>query len=64
VHNKNGEITLTAKVDPGMRRGVVSIPHGHESANVNYLTSVHDIDRLGGMAHYSGVLIEMEPLSA
>src|SRR5262249_30818198 len=61
VHNKNGEITLTAKVDPGMRKGVASIPHGHEDANVNHLTSVHDIDRLGGMSHYSGVLIDVEP---
>jgi anaerobic selenocysteine-containing dehydrogenase len=64
VHNKSGEIILTAKVDRGIRKGVASIPHGHESANVNYLTSVHAIDRLGGMAHYSGVLIEMEPVPA
>ena len=40
VHNASGEIVLTANVDAGMRRGVASIPHGHESANVNCLTSV------------------------
>ncbi len=60
VHNGNGEIVLIAKVDDGMRRGVVSIPHGHLHANVNRLTSVHDVDPLGGMAFYSGVPIEIE----
>ena len=46
-----------------MRRGVCSIPHGHENANVNYLTSTDDVDPLGGMALYSGVPIEMEPVT-
>jgi anaerobic selenocysteine-containing dehydrogenase len=62
VHNKRGEITLTAKVDPGMRKGVCSIPHGHQHANVNNLTSTDDVDPLGGMALYSGVPIEVEPV--
>lgn len=61
VHNKNGEITLTAKVDPGMRKGVASIPHGHEHANVNFLTGTDEVDPLGGMALFSGVPIDMEP---
>ena len=59
---KRGEIIVTAKVDPGMRKGVCSIPHGHEHANVNNLTSTDDVDPLGGMALYSGVPIEIEPL--
>jgi anaerobic selenocysteine-containing dehydrogenase len=63
VYNKSGEIVLKAKLDAGMRRGVASIPHGHETANVNYLTSVEDVDPLGGMALYSGVPITVEPLS-
>lgn len=46
-----------------MRRGAVSIAHGHENANVNYLTSVADMDPLGGMALYTGVPIAVEPLS-
>jgi hypothetical protein len=61
VFNKSGEIFLTAKVDPGMRKGVGSIPHGHLHANVNCLTSSEDMDPLGGMALYSGVPIEVEP---
>src|SRR6266540_2717064 len=54
VHNKSGEIILSAKLDPGMREGVCSIPHGHLRANVNHLTSTDDVDPLGGMALYSG----------
>jgi len=62
VYNQNGEIVLTAKVDPTMRQGVCSISHGHVDGNVNFLTSTDHIDRLTGMAHYSGVPIEIEPL--
>jgi anaerobic selenocysteine-containing dehydrogenase len=61
VFNKAGEIYLTAKLDPTMRKGVGSIPHGHKNANVNFLTSTQDMDPLGGMAHYSGVPIEIQP---
>jgi anaerobic selenocysteine-containing dehydrogenase len=62
VSTKRGEITVTAKLDPGMRKGVCSIPHGHLHANVNNLTNVDDVDRYGGMALYSGVPIDIEPL--
>ena len=64
VHNVSGEIVLTAKVDAAMRRGVASIPHGHEHANVNLLTSVEQIDPLGGMALNTGVPIAVEPATA
>jgi anaerobic selenocysteine-containing dehydrogenase len=64
VHNMRGAIVLTAKVDVGMRRGVASIAHGHEQANVNCLTSVDAVDPLGGMALYSGVPIALEPMAA
>ncbi len=60
VFNKAGEIVVIAKVDPTMRRGVCSIPHGHFGANINELTCADDIDPLGGMAHYSAVPIEVE----
>jgi anaerobic selenocysteine-containing dehydrogenase len=63
VHNASGEIFLVAKIDAGMRKGVVSIPHGHESANVNLLTSTEHVDPLGGMALYSGVPIAVEPVA-
>jgi anaerobic selenocysteine-containing dehydrogenase len=63
VHNDRGEIVLTADVNAGMRRGVVSIPHGHEHANVNFLTSTDIVDPLGGMALYSGVPIQIESVA-
>lgn len=60
VRNRSGEIILTAKIDPGMRKGVVSISHGHLHANVNNLTSTDVVDPLGGMAFFSGVPVEIE----
>jgi anaerobic selenocysteine-containing dehydrogenase len=61
VFNKSGEITVTARFDPTIRPGICSIPHGHKHANINNLTSTHDIDPLGGMALYSAVPIAIEP---
>jgi anaerobic selenocysteine-containing dehydrogenase len=63
IFNKAGEIFLTANVDEDMMRGVCSIPHGHYHANVNNLTSTNDMDPLGGMALYSGVPVQIEPVS-
>jgi anaerobic selenocysteine-containing dehydrogenase len=60
VWNKAGEVFVTAKVDPTMRRDVCSIPHGFREANVNNLTCGHDMDPLGGMAHYSAVPVHVE----
>jgi len=40
VRTSRGEIFLTANVSDTIRPGVASIPHGHEVANVNLLTSV------------------------
>jgi len=42
--------------------GVASIPHGHEVANVNQLTSVENVDRMGGQVLYTGIPIEVEAL--
>ena len=64
VFNKAGEVIVTARIDPDMRRGVCSIPHGHMDANVNHLTCTYDMDPLGGMAHYSAVPIGIEPADA
>jgi anaerobic selenocysteine-containing dehydrogenase len=64
VQTARGEIFLTANVDAAIRRGVASIPHGHEVANVNCLTSVDDVDRMTGMVLYTGIPIEVEPVAA
>jgi anaerobic selenocysteine-containing dehydrogenase len=64
VRTTRGEIRLIANVDAAIRPGVASIPHGHEVANVNLLTSVEHVDALTGMVRYSGIPIELEPVAA
>ena len=61
VRSANGEITGVAKVDDSIRRGAVSIPHGHHDANVNRLTSKDDIDVVTGMVRYSGIAVSLYP---
>jgi anaerobic selenocysteine-containing dehydrogenase len=55
VRTGRGQLTGTAKVAPAIRRGAVSVPHGHYSANVNLLTDKDVIDPITGMVRYSGV---------
>jgi len=62
VRNARGEILGTARLDPTLRRGVVSVPHGHREANVNYLTDAREVDRLTGMVLYSGFEVSVHPL--
>jgi anaerobic selenocysteine-containing dehydrogenase len=64
VQTSRGEIILTANVDASMRRGVASIPHGHEVANVNNLTSIEHVDKMTGMVLYTGIPIKVEPVAA
>ena len=63
VSSKSGAIELVARLRPTMRRGVISISHGHLNGNVNRLTNKSDIDTLSGMALYSGVPVEIEVLN-
>jgi anaerobic selenocysteine-containing dehydrogenase len=64
VRTPRGEIFLTANVNATIRRGVASIPHGHEVANVNCLTSVEEVDKMTGMVLYTGIPIKVEPVAA
>ncbi len=61
VRTSRGQLTGIAKVDPAIRRGAVSIPHGHHDANVNALTDKDVIDPVTGMVRYSGVPVTVEP---
>jgi hypothetical protein len=54
-------LTGVAKLDPTIRRGAVSVPHGHVEANVNVLTNKNDIDMVTGMVRYSGVPVSVHP---
>lgn len=62
VRTDRGEIVMTANVSDTVRPGVASIPHGHESANVNLLTSVEQVDAMTGMVLYTGIPITVEPV--
>lgn len=64
VSTTRGEIVLTANVSNTIRPGVASIPHGHEVANVNLLTSVENVDRMTGMVLYTGIPIEIARVPA
>jgi anaerobic selenocysteine-containing dehydrogenase len=61
VRSEHGELTGIAKVNASVRRGAVSVPHGHAGANVNVLTSKDDIDLITGMTRYSGVAVSLHP---
>jgi anaerobic selenocysteine-containing dehydrogenase len=61
VRGELGELSGIAKVDASIRRGAVSVPHGHAGANVNLLTSKDDIDLVTGMTRYSGVPVSLHP---
>jgi anaerobic selenocysteine-containing dehydrogenase len=61
VRTMQGELKGTAKVDQSIRRGAVSVPHGHAGVNVNVLTSKDDIDLVTGMTRYSGVPVTIHP---
>ncbi|MEU0343087.1 molybdopterin oxidoreductase family protein [Streptomyces bobili] len=77
VKGAGGEVTAPAEVTDGVRRGVVSIPHGwghdrpgtrmsHASAdpgvNVNQLLDGSLLDPLSGNAVLNGVPVELSPL--
>jgi anaerobic selenocysteine-containing dehydrogenase len=61
VRSAQGDLTGVAKLDPSVRAGAVSVPHGHQVGNVNRLTCKDDIDAPTGMAHYSGVPVSLHP---
>jgi anaerobic selenocysteine-containing dehydrogenase len=62
VRSARGEIVGKAHLEATIRPGVVSVPHGHEHANVNLLTSVYEVDALTGMTRYSGVQVSVHPV--
>jgi anaerobic selenocysteine-containing dehydrogenase len=64
VRSSRGEIVGTAHVVATIRPGVVSVPHGHENANVNLLTSTREVDPVTGMTRYSGLQVSVHPIPA
>ncbi|MDA8267046.1 MAG: molybdopterin-dependent oxidoreductase [Actinomycetota bacterium] len=61
VRSSSGQVTGIVRVDPGLRRGVVSIPHGFETVNAAELTSgTVGVDPLTGMVLQSGIPVTLE----
>jgi anaerobic selenocysteine-containing dehydrogenase len=64
VRSERGELVGVAKLERSIRPGAVSVPHGHERANVNFLTDKDRIDVVTGMVRYSGIPVSLHPVSA
>lgn len=64
VRSANGAVTGRLRIEPLIRRGAVSIPHGYAAPNVGDLTSSRDgIDPETGMVHQSGLAVELVAVS-
>ena len=60
VESAFGRLTAVVKVDGGIRRGAVAIPHGLADPNVSTLLSAtENVDLLTGMPTYSGVPVTL-----
>ena len=60
VETRRGSITLKARVTEDILRGVVSIPHGWDEANVNILTDETPADQIAGEAALKALLCRIE----
>ena len=63
VRSAHGELTGVVRVDRSIRRGVVSVPHGHQGANVNRLTDKDAVDPITGMVTYSGIPVTLHAVT-
>ncbi len=59
VSNPAGACRATVEVTADIRPGVVSLPHGFDTANVNLLTTTADADKLSGMSIVSGIAVDI-----
>ena len=57
-----GELTATVRIDPGIRPGAVSMPHGFDEPNIADLTvDTDDVHPVYGMPVLSGVPVGIRP---
>ncbi|MCU1362965.1 MAG: putative dehydrogenase, partial [Acidimicrobiaceae bacterium] len=62
ITSSTGHVRARAHVDPDIREGTVSLPHGFGETNVNLLLdSSGGVDPLSGMPTLSGVEVEIAP---
>jgi anaerobic selenocysteine-containing dehydrogenase len=64
ITSAHGSMVVTVAVDPTLRRGAVSVTHGHPGASPGLLVSnTVDVDPLTAMPRASGLPIDLRPLS-
>jgi anaerobic selenocysteine-containing dehydrogenase len=61
IKGPGGELLAPIEVTDGMRRGVVSLPHGWGQVNVNQLNDGAHLDRLSGTAVLNGIPVDISP---
>jgi anaerobic selenocysteine-containing dehydrogenase len=61
VKGPGGELLAPIEVTDGMRRGVVSLPHGWGDINVNQLNDGTHLDPLSGTAVLNGIPVDIAP---
>jgi anaerobic selenocysteine-containing dehydrogenase len=59
VSTARGSCRAVVQLTGDVRRGVVSLPHGFDDANVNQLTTTADADPLSGMTRLSGLAVDV-----
>jgi anaerobic selenocysteine-containing dehydrogenase len=60
VASGTGHLTATARVGHGVRRGVVSLPHGWHGTNVCHLTDAGTVDPLTTQPQMSGLAVTVQ----
>jgi anaerobic selenocysteine-containing dehydrogenase len=66
VKGPGGELLVPVEVTDGMRRGVVSLPHGWSAdrgVNVNQLNDGTHLDPLSGTAVLNGIPVDIAPVA-
>jgi anaerobic selenocysteine-containing dehydrogenase len=65
VRSAYGTLVGVVAVDPDIRRGAVSLPHGFAGPHVNQLTSLGaDIDPMTGMPRFNALPVTLAPVPA
>lgn len=62
LRSAHGSLTGVVEIDPSLRPGAVTVPHGWSGDyNVNHLTSSDDLDPVTGMPRFSGLPVTLNP---
>jgi anaerobic selenocysteine-containing dehydrogenase len=64
IKGPGGELLVPIEVTDGMRRGVVSLPHGWRDINVNQLNDGTHLDPLSGTAVLNGIPVDIAPAAS